>query len=114
MLFVTVCTGIDVSRARIWLKALSRDGSRCGTKTNDMTRFGESARRNAVNASSPPAEAPIPTIGNPGFCSALRDDCCGEDCFSALDSSKVFDPLFCLGFVFIDSAPAILGISAGR
>jgi len=63
----------DVPRARaldligidgVSVSALSWSGSRCCTSTNPMPVFGGRAASNWVNASSPPAEAPMPTIGN--------------------------------------------------
>src|SRR5215469_16772621 len=54
---------MDVARARICVNALSRDGSRCGTRMSAMPGCAESAFRNVVKASSPPADAPTPTIG---------------------------------------------------
>ena len=41
-----------------------RVGSRCWTMTNAMPHFGGTCFRNCSNASSPPADAPMPTIGN--------------------------------------------------
>src|SRR5579863_5978204 len=61
---VTSCTGILVVRARIWRRSLGWVGSRCCTNTNAMPLFCGSERSNSEKASRPPAEAPMPTMGN--------------------------------------------------
>jgi hypothetical protein len=54
--------GISVAMARIRVSMLSCLASRCCTKTNAMPVLGGRARSIWVKASSPPAEAPIPTM----------------------------------------------------
>ena len=52
-----------VARERISVNALACVGSRCCTSTNAMpVSFGK-CLSNLVNASSPPADAPMPTTG---------------------------------------------------
>ena len=61
---VTVMTGIVVVLDRTsdnWLSCL---GSRCWMSTNAMPVSVRSSLRSWVKASSPPAEAPMPTTGN--------------------------------------------------
>src|SRR5437879_8945121 len=61
---VTVMTGIAVVLDRTsdnWLSCL---GSKCWMSTNAMPVSVESSLKSWLNASSPPAEAPMPTTGN--------------------------------------------------
>src|SRR5262245_27461608 len=53
-----------VARARISVSMLPCVGSRCRTMMNPMPVSGGSARNSWVSASTPPADAPMPTIGN--------------------------------------------------
>ena len=57
-------TGIAVARDRISASMLACLGARCCTRTKAMPVSAGSAPSIWVNASSPPAEAPTPTIGN--------------------------------------------------
>src|SRR5216683_4811697 len=68
-------TGSEVARERICVSALSCSGSRCWTSTKPMPVSSGRDLSNCVNASSPPAEAPTPTIGNGPFsgCSPSRE-----------------------------------------
>src|SRR5688572_19270332 len=53
-----------VARERISARALGWEGERCWTRTNPIPVSGGSAPSSSVKASSPPAEAPTPTMGN--------------------------------------------------
>src|SRR5262249_6966457 len=53
-----------VSRARISGSMLSRLGARWVTMAKDMTGSGDMALNRYSSASTPPAEAPTPTMGN--------------------------------------------------
>src|SRR2546422_7633356 len=64
MLFFASLTGIAVSRDNSEVSALSWVGSRCCTSTNAMPVRGGKCLSNCVIASKPPADAPMPTIGN--------------------------------------------------
>src|SRR2546425_6429091 len=64
MLFFASLTGIAVSRDNSEVSALSWVGSRCCTSTNAMPVRGGKYLSNCVIASKPPADAPMPTIGN--------------------------------------------------
>ncbi len=57
-------TGMDVQRLRISPSMLLRSGGRCRITTNAMPLSGGMASKKLWNASIPPAEAPIPIIGN--------------------------------------------------
>ena len=59
--------GSFVVRASSAVSLLSCLGSRCGTRTSASPVRGGRAASNCVNASSPPAEAPMPTMGQPSF-----------------------------------------------
>src|SRR2546427_6357939 len=61
--FFTSTTGIRVVRDRISLKMLGYFGSRCWTSTKAIAASPDRCASNSENASSPPAEAPMPTIG---------------------------------------------------
>src|SRR5436309_11384031 len=61
---VTSTTGMRVVLDRISLKMLGYFGSRCWTSTKAIAASGDRCASNSENASSPPAEAPMPTIGN--------------------------------------------------
>src|ERR1017187_8313385 len=54
-----------VVRCRISVRMLAWLGSRCGTSTKAMPQAGGRWRKNCTKASRPPAEAPMPTMGNP-------------------------------------------------
>src|SRR2546428_4174673 len=60
---VTSTTGIRVVLDRISLKMLGDFGSRCWTSTKAIVASSDRCASNSENASSPPAEAPMPTIG---------------------------------------------------
>src|SRR5512142_1780170 len=60
--YVTTVTGILVERDRISGIALCAVGSRCCTMTKAMPVSGGMGVKNCCIASSPPAEAPMPTI----------------------------------------------------
>jgi hypothetical protein len=51
-----------VLRCRISVSMLAWLGSRCGTSTKPMPVSAGQARKKASKASSPPAEAPMPTM----------------------------------------------------
>src|SRR5215813_9095294 len=53
---------MEVARDRISASMLTRPGARCWTYTNARPVFAGIAFRNSVNASSPPADAPMPTM----------------------------------------------------
>src|SRR5580704_8730498 len=55
--------GSAVLLERIFAKRLPRAGSRCCTNTYAMPVLAGMPARSAENDSSPPAEAPMPTIG---------------------------------------------------
>ena len=55
-------TGMLVARPRISAKALSRPGARWVTTTKAMPLSAGIARTRLRSASSPPAEAPMPTM----------------------------------------------------
>ncbi len=57
-------TGICVARAKMSFRLLARSGARCCTMTKAMPVSTGRARRSSQVASSPPAEAPMPTMGN--------------------------------------------------
>src|SRR5215471_8153659 len=63
MPFCTVTTGNPVLRLSSSVMALSWLGSRCGTRTKAIPGLGRKDLRSSVKASSPPAEAPTPTMG---------------------------------------------------
>src|ERR1700752_458131 len=54
--------GIDVSRDRISARTLAWPGSRCWTNTYPIPVLSGKWRNNSLIASSPPAEAPMPTM----------------------------------------------------
>src|SRR5712664_2052962 len=56
-------TGIGVVLDRISLKMLGYFGSRCWTSTKAIAASNDRCASNSENASKPPAEAPMPTIG---------------------------------------------------
>ena len=58
-------TGIAVTRASNWVSALGCSGSRCCTSTKAMPVSVGRCARSSVKASSPPADAPMPTMGKP-------------------------------------------------
>src|SRR6267378_5598942 len=60
----TSTTGSGVVLDRISLKMLGYFGSRCWTSTKAIAASTDRCASNSENASSPPAEAPMPTIGN--------------------------------------------------
>src|SRR5256712_4516315 len=60
----TSTTGIRVVLDRISLRMLGYFGSRCWTSTKAIAASTDRCASNSENASSPPAEAPMPTIGN--------------------------------------------------
>src|SRR5262245_26532936 len=67
-----------VARDRISVSMLACVGSRCWITTNAIPVSEGRARRISVKASSPPAEAPMPTMGNGatvgrGFGSSTKD-----------------------------------------
>ena len=64
MLLVISRTGIFVAFERSLVRALSWTGSRCWISTKDIPVSTGRCCNNSVNASSPPAEAPIATTGN--------------------------------------------------
>ena len=66
----TSVTDMVVARERISAKALGCEGARCCTNTNAMPVSTGSAPSSCLNASRPPAEAPIPTIGKNGWSSS--------------------------------------------
>src|SRR3989454_10624901 len=70
----TSTTFIAVALASAWLRKLEWAGSRCWMRMNAIPLFAGSALRSCVKASSPPAEAPMPTMGNDGLlvCAAGR------------------------------------------
>lgn len=72
VLFSTSSTGSGVARCRISASMLSCFGSRCCTRTKPMPVRCGSAASSALKASSPPAEAPIATIGKSGLSSGVR------------------------------------------
>src|SRR5207244_3427113 len=59
----TSTTGIRVVLDRISLRMLGYFGSRCWTSTKAIAASSDRCASNSENASSPPAEAPMPTIG---------------------------------------------------
>src|SRR5882762_9918588 len=61
--FFTSRTGIGVVLDRIWLKMLGYFRSRCWTSTKAIAASNDRFASNSENASKPPAEAPMPTIG---------------------------------------------------
>ena len=61
---LTSLTSSRVQRARISERWLLNWGARCGTSTNAMPGSRGSAFRRSSNALSPPAEAPMATMGN--------------------------------------------------
>src|SRR5690348_8041471 len=65
---------MEVVLASAWLRKLEWAGSRCWMRMNAIPVFAGSALRSCVNASSPPADAPMPTTGNDGLsvCAASR------------------------------------------
>ena len=62
----TTCTSMSVTRPSNWSMWLLKSGDRCWTTTNTMPVQIGMLRNTKSNASSPPAEAPIPTIIGPG------------------------------------------------
>src|SRR4029453_13169812 len=77
-LLVTSRTGIEVARDKRSASALSCCGSRCCTSTKPMPVSSGRFLSNSVNASNPPAEAPMPTTGkwfgaSPGSWVCLAD-----------------------------------------
>src|SRR6266478_6290868 len=60
----TSTTGSGVVLDRISLKMLGYFGSRCWTSTKAIAASSDRCASNSENASKPPAEAPMPTIGN--------------------------------------------------
>jgi hypothetical protein len=60
----TGCTRMGVTRASSSGRRLSLAGSRCWTRTKAKPGSAGSPCNSWVKASKPPAEAPIPTIGN--------------------------------------------------
>src|SRR5438445_9097327 len=78
-------TGMRVDRARRSDRTLSCLGSRCWTRTNAMPLSNGRCDSIVVQASRPPADAPIPTTGKTSGRVALSED--GED---ACDFTAVF------------------------
>src|SRR6476661_2592764 len=75
---VTSLTGILVTLEMSSVRWLSCVGSRCCTSTKAILVSVGRCVSNCVNASRPPAEAPMPTIGNAaGGCSASRSEAAG-------------------------------------
>src|SRR6266436_8988293 len=99
MLFFASQTGIEVSRDNSEVSALSCVGSRCCTSTKAMPVSLGSAFNNCVIASRPPAEAPIPTMGNEssGFRFAFRAD----EFWTVLFAGRFARGRLADGFVFI-------------
>src|SRR5881396_2767230 len=60
---VTSTTGSGVVLDRISLRMLGYFGSRCWTSTKAIAASRDRCASNSENASNPPAEAPMPTIG---------------------------------------------------
>ena len=74
-----VSTGIAVARARSSGNRLACLGARCCTSTKAMPVSAGSALSSWVKASSPPAEAPTPTIGKVGLSDGSgRPSACGD------------------------------------
>jgi hypothetical protein len=74
-------------------------GSRCWTMTNAMPLPGGTRARNCSKASSPPADAPMPTMGNAALASGaagaagLRRRVCGIGFFMRLGPALEHDRL---------------------
>src|SRR4030095_2014753 len=60
---VTSLTGIEVVLLKSCVSALACIGSRCCTRTNPIPVSSGRCFSNSVNASNPPADAPMPTMG---------------------------------------------------
>src|SRR5260370_33837990 len=63
---LTSFTGNCVARDRISARWLAWDGDKWETRTNAMPGSVGNALRRGVNASRPPADAPMQTTGNGG------------------------------------------------
>src|SRR5262245_15551981 len=69
---------MPVARDRISVSMLAWVGARCWTRTKAIPVSTGSARSICVKASSPPAEAPMPTIGKDGVSSRGPASSAGE------------------------------------
>src|SRR6266850_8394232 len=84
-------------------------GARCWTRTNAMPGSPQAgiADKKASNAASPPADAPMPTIGKPGVAGraapALGADSTGRETRSFPDGT--IDGLVAEDFFFISGQP---------
>src|SRR5204862_536000 len=105
MLLLTSRTGIEVARASSWVSALACAGSKCCTSTNPMPVSSGRCCSKCVHASRPPADAPMPTIGNR---TAVRADDVTERRFESL-LDWWLDGDLSPGFCFLPAEPELGG-----